>query len=176
MDVELLVRLQPVEVREAGAVGQAVARRDGAPARILGQSAIVGIEVGEALVIERRQVGQGGRDRAVEIDQAVIDHLHDRIGEDRLGQGGAVHDGVGRQGIAGLVALAVGFHMGDLAAVDDRHGDAAGTRLLHEASDGGVDFGTGGGPMGGLGRGGGRAEAEGGGEGGKQSGRHVGAP
>ncbi len=97
MDTQLLVALHEPEIGEAGRMGQGHARGDQLPARIAGQVLImavlafvdrVGIVIGQRLV-------EIVRDRGIELELALVDQLQDGVGEDRLGDRGAVHDGVG---------------------------------------------------------------------------------
>jgi hypothetical protein len=57
---------------------------------------------------------------------ALSDQLQEGVGEDGLGRGSGVEDGIDRQRIALRVADAVGADMGDLAMIDDREGHAFG--------------------------------------------------
>ena len=92
--------------------------------------------------------GQIGRQRAVEVDLALIHQPHHQPGEHGLGQCGAVHHRVGLQAFAAGVALAEGGDMRDAATVDEGHGQAIGAGGGHDAPCLSVDGGRG------LGRGG----------------------
>ena len=138
---QLLVGFDEPEVVEASRMGQAHARRDLLPARIVGQ-----ILVGSVLVrkdrigaISRQRLVEIVLDRRVEVEFALIDQLHHRVGEHRLGERRAIHDRVGGQRIALGVADAVGVDIADLAVIDHRNGHAVGVGMGHDLLHFGVN-------------------------------------
>ena len=76
--------------------------------------------------IARQRLVEIVLDGRVEVELALIDQLHHRVGKHRLGERRAVHDGVRGQRISLGVADAVGLDIADLAVIDDRYGHAVG--------------------------------------------------
>ena len=66
------------------------------------------------------------------LELALIDQLHHRVCEYRLGERRAVHDGVRGQRIALGVTDAVGVDIADLAVIDHRNGHALGVGMGHD--------------------------------------------
>ena len=84
MHAQLAVGFDEGEIRETDAVRQRVARRDGTPARIVGE-----VDPGRVLTLGRivgQRLVEIARQRRVEIESSLIHELHDHVGEGRLGQ------------------------------------------------------------------------------------------
>lgn len=75
-----------------------------------------------------------GHNRRIELQLALINQLHHRIGNNSLGQRGSVHHGIDGQGVSVDVADPVGLHVDDAAMIDDRDGHAP-AAATEEVSD-----------------------------------------
>ena len=113
-------------------MGQQDARGEEAPV-------LVALQAGPAVLrvaIFRQRLVEILRDRGVEIDQPFVHQLQHHIGEGRLGQRCAIHDGVALQRQALFhVAPAESLQMGDLARVDHRDGEPLHILLCHQLYD-----------------------------------------
>ncbi len=141
MDAQLLVGFQEGEVGEARRMGQDHARRDLLPARIVGEILVRAVFVGLGGIgsVARQGIVEIGGQWRVELEPVLVDQLQDGEGEDRLGQGGAVHDGVGLQRITLGVADAVGLDVLHAAVVDQGDRQALGMGLGEDLVGFGVD-------------------------------------
>ncbi len=140
MDAQFLIGLDPPEIGETGGMGQHHARGDCLPAVIRRQvfvrAVLVWVDLFR-LVIRQRFVEIIGQ-RRIEFQRALVDQLQDGIGEDGLGQRGAVHHGVGLQRIALGVADAIRLDVTDLAVIDDGYGQPLGAGPGHDLAGFGV--------------------------------------
>lgn len=81
MDAQLLVRFDEPGVAEPGGVGQAHARRDFFPSRIVRQILIRSILVWKNGIrtIGRQRLVQIGSDRSIQVQPALIDQLYHQV-------------------------------------------------------------------------------------------------
>ena len=136
------VRFQEAEVREARTVREQDARGQLAPALVTGEVAPARIAI---LDLRLGVSGQGLREIAfdgrIECENTFVHQLHDGIGEHRLRERGAVHDGVALQRIAGRVADTVALHMDGPAVLDHRQRQTLRGGRRHRARDFRIDRG-----------------------------------
>lgn len=129
LEVELQpsVRLEEAEVGEAGGVCQQPSRRQAHPAAIIFEIGIAGVAIFDVgRVIGRQRLRQIGGNRRIEIEPSFVDQLQHHVGECRLRERRAVHDGVGLQRCADSVAGAEGGHVDDAPAIDHRERQSTG--------------------------------------------------
>jgi len=136
VQAQALVRLEPVEIREARAMRQQDARRDGAPAIVADEiaPARVGLRI-RGRVVGRQGPRQDVRDRAVEPESALVHELHRHVAKHRLGERRAVHHGVGTERVPGGVAHAEGGDPRDATVPDDPDRETAGAGVVHRTAD-----------------------------------------
>ena len=130
---ELLVGLEPAEVGETGGVGEEMPHAQVAPAFVACQIAII--------LVFRQRPGEQRVEWCIEVQPTLIDKLHDQIGEGRLGERCAIHDGLGGERLAGGVPNAVGGNMNDLAVVDHCQCQPLDLFALHQRLRSAVDGG-----------------------------------
>ena len=144
VDVQLPIGLQEPEVTETRRMSQAHTRSDPLPAQIAGKILVWSIFVRKNRIraIARQRLVEVVLNWSVKVKLALIDQLHHRVCEHRLGQRRGVHNGVCIERSSLGIADSIGLHIADLATIDDRNGHALGVGSVHDLAHFRVDRGA----------------------------------